>query len=192
MSINVMLIAKKRDIEFDDDNNITLSHSFCNFLCSPDAWENSDFEQIENILEIDLNILRRYPDSLAPIEGQYYYDIEMAKEKNDFQQVELLEAEFKKTVAEWEANYDTNFEGWTKIEEMENLINTLLQKIKANPDFYKLMDCDSGNDDYYHQDRKDKSNNPYKNIFIEDLQAILNWIALAKVQGVKYMGFDYI
>ncbi len=56
IGLDVSLISKERG-----NNRIyisNLSRSFCNFLCGPDAYINSEYQQIQQLIELDLSLFR--------------------------------------------------------------------------------------------------------------------------------------
>lgn len=87
MGVDVGLIAKYRDKNFP---TLIFSRDFRNFLSR--AYQNSEFDQIQQILNIDLSIFLQYPVNVdtQEEEGRLEYEIYLAEQQNDMEKVQFF------------------------------------------------------------------------------------------------------
>lgn len=202
MGLDVHLIPKDRNYDYSIDNK--LSRRFCNFLCGPDAYANCEFEQVQKLLNIDLNVLRRIPVNLEPDLSELEYHIYLAEEEANENKVKELQKAIEEERINWEKNYESINEGWIEITELEILVSKFKDKLTENPDYHKRIQYNLDWADYFHPQRMPMNNQYEKlspevaesvkyinNILVEDLQSVLDWVIEAKKRKFKFATFNY-
>lgn len=199
MGLDVFLTYKNRYLNLYIESN--LSRRFCNFLCGPDAYSNCEFDQIQKIYAVDLSILRRYPN-LEPNIHELEYELYLAEKAKDQSKIKLIQEKIEKTTKDWNDNYDRNFDGWTKIEDLEEVIKNLLERLTKYPTYHKTIKYNFNWGNYFYPKRKQtKENRKFQeeemkygyidNVFSDDLNVVLDWIKTAKENDIEYVGFEY-
>ena len=191
MGLDVMLVSKDKE-----ENQIfysKLSRSFCNFLCGPDAYENSEFEQIQEFTGLDLGLFRSYPVNLEPDIHELEYKLYLAEEENNATKIEFIKSEIERTEKEWEENFDIINEGWMNVDELKKLTNHLISKLKENKKVYKTINYNFNWKDYFeYKIRKPKDDFSYmNNTLVEDLESLLVGLEQMSQKGVTFVAFYY-
>jgi hypothetical protein len=202
MGLDVTLRPKNRDYDYSIEDK--LSRKFCNFLCGPDAYELSEFEQLETLLEIDLGIFRRCPDNLEPRTHHLYGQLYQAEDRNDEERIKQLDGEIERVKAEWARDYEGMNEGWTTVDELEEAVKNFREKLVGNPQYYQELQFNFDWGNYFLPQREpdpdyllrldEPTRNSIRytgNTLLEDLQSILNWIDAARAKGIRYVAFSY-
>ncbi|KXX69810.1 hypothetical protein AVL50_13045 [Flammeovirga sp. SJP92] len=191
MGIDVMLISKEKG-----DNRVffgDFSRHFCNFLCGPDAYENSEFQQIQKITGLDLSIFRSIPVNLEPDIHELEYKLYLAKEENDPTKIKLIKNEIERTKQEWEENYDSLNEGWVKVIDLQRTTKELLSKLADNGHVDEELNYNFNWDDYFeYKTRKPKDDLSFlDNTLIDDLKSLLVGLTQMSQKGVTLVTFDF-
>ena len=202
MGLDIHLRPKNRDYDYSIDSR--LSRRFCNLLCGPDVFENSELNQLQKLHQIDLSILRRYPINVEPDTGELEYQLYLAEEKNDLKKVRQLNHQIEQKKADWNEHYDKINEGWTELSLLEEIVDQLRKKLIVNPNYHSQLHYNFDWGDYFHLKRDSdfqdyaeldivtkESTKCIDNILIEDLQSILDWIQTAKQRNIEYATFSY-
>ena len=201
MGLDVHLTPKNRDYDYSIEDR--LSRRFCNFLCGFYTFPNSEFGQVQQILEIDLDVFLKHPVNFEPKIDELEYQIYLAEENNDLEKISALKEKIEQERIEWDKNYEIINEGWTLITELESLASRFRAKLIENPALHKQLKYNFDWGDYFYLERIpmpknerlsqeiEESINHVRNILIEDLQSVLNWIESAKKMNIKYVTFDY-
>ncbi len=201
MGLSVWLRPKR--INYDFSIYGCFSRRFCGFLSGPNVYKNPEIKQLEEILKLDLALfLRRVPNLNPPIED-LNHKLYLAKQKGASETVEQLLKEIEIVEIAWRKEFNENNEGWTGIEEFINITALFKEKITASPEYHKFMKYNHDWRDYFLPERNDeqkpfskskftstKDYNCTKNILIEDIQEVLNWLTKAKQLDVEYVTVD--
>lgn len=170
-----------------------LSRSFCSFLCGPDAFEKSEFEQIQELLGLDLSLFRSYPENLEPDISELEYKLYLAEEENDFTKVEVIKNEIENTKKDWERNYDSNNEGWIKVDDLKKLTENLISELKKDRQIHKKVDYNFDWGDYFeYKIRTPKIDLSFiDNTLVKDLKSLLVGLERMSQKGVTFVAFNY-
>lgn len=195
MGYDVSLVSKTRneDISFkihECENKRKISFLTRRFaMFQSRNFENSEFIQVENILQIDLSIYLKYPNNTYdPHDLEYeLYKAEEAKNQKGIDKVKDL---IEKGRKEWEDTYEENNDGWTTVQEFRIVTKEFIEKMKQNPDFGEKIVTPKGWDypwnGYF-------SFTPLENEFddrlIDDLETLLKQLECIEEQGIEYVGF---
>ena len=191
MGLDVMLVSKDKG-----ENQIfysELSRSFCNFLCGPDAFQNSEFQQIQELTGVNLSLFRSYPVNLEPDISELEYKLYLAEEENDSAKIDLIKTEIKKTEEEWNKSFDNINEGWIKLSELKELTENLILKLKESENLNKKLIYNFNWGNYFeYKIRKPKDKLSYlDNTLVEDLKSLLIGLELMAQKGVEFVAFRY-
>jgi len=191
MGLDVMLVSKDKG-----ENQVfysNLSRSFCNFLCGPDAYENSEFDQIQQLTGLDLSLFKSYPVNLEPNVDELEYKLYLAEEENDSAKIEELQNKIEKTKIEWEQTYDSISEGWIKVENLTNLTQKLISALEENQKINQKIEFNLNWGSYFdYKVRKSKEDLSYiENTLIEDLNSLLLGLEKMRKKGITFVTFRY-
>lgn len=193
IGLDVSLISKERGNNRIYINN--LSRSFCNFLCGPDAYINSEYQQIQQLIELDLSLFRTSPENLEPDLRELEYQLILARDNNNHEEIQRIQLKIEQTKKEWEENYNSINKGWIKVEELRTLTKVFLSKLETKKDLHQSLKYNF-NWSYYFEYRIRNSTNPNKSSYIdntlaEDLHVLLKGLEIMSSKGVKYVAFSY-
>lgn len=189
MGLDVMLVSKDRG-----ENRVIygdLSRSFCNFLCGPDAYETSEFEQVQKLTGLDLSIFRSYPLNFEPNTDDLEYKLSLAEEENDSLAIERIKSEIERGQKEWEKNYDLINEGWIMVEDLSAITNELIVKLQEKSNLDKQIDYNFNWGQYFENKKRAADQSHLDNHLIEDLLSLRNGLEQMSQQGVTYVSFIY-
>lgn len=197
MGLGVSLYPKNIPKNYEKLPENSLSRSFCHLLLG--GYPYDELVQIEKILNIDLSIFRRYPETLDKHEEEeLLYQLSLAKEEENDERITFINEEMARINKEWQEKYDISNDGWTEIELLEATIYLLLQKISNYPDYHLQIRSTTNWADYFQPLKnrkpriKENDNVLESPTFIDDLYRVLHWIKVAKSLGVKWVTFYYI
>ena len=197
MGIDISLQTRKSDQACGG----RLSRRFCNFVCGPDAFENNEFSQIEDILDIDLEPFRRIPDQ--PDFFGLECEIALAEEEQDWSKAAELKTAYQNRQEEWIHGIYGSNESWTKIADLRSLVRVFLDKIYADPDYHLKLKYNLNWGDYFLLVREDSNDydvypkewqelfKATNNTLIEDLRTILAYLDCVEAKGHQLVGFQY-
>ena len=137
MGLNISIVPKIRDYDYSIPYRV--SRKFCTFICGPEAFGNCEFNQIQKILNIDLNIFKRMPTNLEPDVDELDYHLYLAQENKDTAKIKEIEEEIGRVIKEWEHNYDIINDGWTIATELEVVVLDFIDKINNNEDYHQKL-----------------------------------------------------
>lgn len=191
MGLDILLVSKDRG-----ENQIyytELSRSFCNFLCGSDAYENAEFEQLQQLTGLDLSLFRKYPVNFEPNIDELEYKLYVAEEENNSTKIEELKKEIKKVQEDWEKNYDTINEGWTKVDDLKVLTEKLISKLTAAPKIHEKLEYNFNWGDYFENKMNASKKDPSytNNTLLDDLNSLLKGLKIMTNKGVIYVAFNY-
>src|SRR5688500_5552175 len=87
-----------------------LSRYFLNFTSGPDAYGHlSEFNQVQNILNIDLSIYRESAPNLSPQIEHLEYELWCAEEDNELEKAALIKEQINQTKDEWRIKAPSDF-----------------------------------------------------------------------------------
>ncbi|TYA78624.1 hypothetical protein [Seonamhaeicola marinus] len=190
LGLDVMLVSKEKG-----ENQIyynEFSRNFCNFLCGPDAYKNSEFEQIQKLTDLSLNLFRNYPVNLEPDTSELEYKLYLAEEENNLIKIEQLKNKIKNTVKKWEQNYYLINDGWIKVSDLKELTEKLISKLKEKS-IHKALKYNFNWENYFKNEvRKSKDKLSYlDHTLIEDLNSLLKGLEIMSQRGITYVAFSY-
>ena len=191
MGLDILLVSKGKE----DDQLVysKLSREFCDFLCGPGVYDNSEFEQLQQLIQLDLSLFKSYPMNMEPDTGELEYRLYLAEEAKNDSEVKRIQALIEKEEREWAENYDTIHEGWMQVNELETLALRLITKLKGDPTIHRKLDYNFGWGDYF--ELKEKNPKDYSSYvdhtLIEDLLSLIHGLKEMGNKGAKYVTFDY-
>jgi len=200
MGIDVSIRTRKRE----ESCRSKLSRRFCNFLCGPNAYENSEFKQVEDILQINLELLVNLPDTpdWFEIESEIY----SSEKRNDLQRMNHFKNLLKVRQEEWQNGLYGSDDSWIKVEELRQLTVVFREEIIANSNYYRKIKYNFSWEDYFLPVRKPvsypKSYDEFPdemkvllhsrgNILLEDLSEILVYLDCVESKGHQLVTFTY-
>jgi hypothetical protein len=197
MGCSLSLVPKIRDHKIflkildctNKDRNKYLSDKFGCFQ-SRFVFEQSEIEQVQQILSIDLSTYLKYPKNHWYDTGELEYELYLAEKKNDDLRVEEIRKQIKAEIKNWELTYYTNHEGWSSIEEFRKITLDFISVIKRNPDFGSKLNIPVSIEfpwgNYFSMKEKE---NEYDRRILEDLDFILHSLECIEKHGIQYVGF---
>ena len=191
MGLDVFLVSKERGEKSISIN--TLSRRFCNFLCGPEAYDNSEFEQVQNLLQLNLSLYRSYPINLEPDVHELEYKLLLAEENKDTEAVIRIQTKIKQVEKEWEESYNSINEGWIKVEELSTLTQAFISKLETYQNLHQSMTYNFDWNDYFENKIRDNHNETtyFHHTLIEDLLHLQKGLMQMKNKGIKYVAFQY-
>ena len=191
MGLDVSLVSKHKGP--DQIYYYKFSRSFCNFLCGPDAYEISEFQQIEQQVGLDLKLFRSYPVNMEPDVDELEYQKYLAEEANDAVKIKEIEQKIVQVEAHWNANFDSINEGWIEVEALERLTKKLISQLEAQPNLEKQLHYNFNWSGYFKFNIKEGrlENDYFDHTLVEDLYSLLKGLSIMKNKGVKYVAFHY-
>lgn len=160
---------------------------FCYFICGPNAFQNSEFEQIENLLQIDLSAFHRFPIYFSP-EGDPEYDNLFFKVPETDTEREQINERLQQIKQKYKKMDNETNEGWTPIDEMLELVFTLRQRFEGNPSILKQIVYNNEDFEGYYQFPGTQKKQWY-NSFLEDLDLVFENLNKAKASGAVWVAF---
>lgn len=191
MGLDVTLVSKGRGenrIFYND-----LSRNFCNFLCGPDAFEDSEFDQLQRITGLNLNLFRSIPVNLEPNVAEMEYQLYLAEEENDTFKMKEIRKEIARTEIEWSENYELINEGWTKVDELIDLTENLILELCKEDELGKRLNYNLNWGRYFENTkRKINDDSSYlENNFLEDVYSLLKGLKVMSERKITYVTFSY-
>ncbi|MEO1514020.1 MAG: hypothetical protein AAFV95_03380 [Bacteroidota bacterium] len=165
MARDIFLWTRRRDGEQGPTPFVELSSKFCQFVAGPDTFGSSEFEQMENLLDIDLSILRKCPDNwTAPkVEGDASSAIEGWTSLEELEEFTLLLLDKLEGNPLYHLQLRCNLD-WGDY-------------FHPRPKHRKLLESDV-----------EQKANPAV-VLREDLKTVVDWISSAKESQVKFVTF---
>lgn len=179
------------------DCNIYLSRYFCTFIIGEHrAHTDTEYNQIERILEIDLSLFRQVPINMEPDIDYLEYEYYLAEDAKDAPKMEEIKKQIKNIEEEWKATYHEINEGWIKVEDLRAKTQEFINKILANPDYWKEMEFNLPWQkyfitNYYYEEPKTEYEKEFKKHLLIDLHTILNVVDCVEKNNQEYIGFRY-
>ena len=185
MGLNILLHTKYQE----DSCRSQFSRQFCDLISGRDNWENSEFNQIEKLLEIDLSIFKKSPINLEANTHELYYHFYLAENKNDSSNIEGIKNQIEQVKKEWKESYDLINEGWTEIKELRNNVEKLKSKILSNPHYYQMLNYNFDWFGYFDNTHYSMINNSF---LMKDIDKILEYLDCIEANGHKLVSFVYL
>lgn len=195
MSVSIYLQAKTLDPDKKNRINDCIenletgyySSNFSMFLLR--EFEGSEFDQIQELLSIDLSRLRLHPENVYGTSDQLNYELYLAKQEQD----KVKDIEQKQVLHEkvWRKTYYYNNKDWTRIEKMEELIETFIEKLASHknnmPELKPIeQDWPFGRLNYFEYPKDQR-----QICIINDLKVILDRLGCMKKENIEYVCFTY-
>ncbi len=156
------------------------------FLYAEDGYpHNGEYHQVQRILQIDLSPLKKHPAIEPPI-YDLEYELMMAQQENDARKEALLRKKIKTVEAKWAKNYDNDFQNWTTVEELKQLMKDFRAKLLAHPDFATKLTFHRG-DPNWQAYFKIGEIAPWRETLLDDVEQLLTFIEKAQQEGEQYV-----
>lgn len=191
MGYDAILVPRNRDenklyeIDYLDS---TFSRKFSMFQSR--FFDGCEMEQVEEILDIDLTIYRKFATNYNPDIGELEYRLYLAKEANDFDKIKFFEEKIEIVKKDWEKNYYMVTEGWTTIYEFIQVTKAFIKKINLNPNYGEKIKIAQGWKypwgDFFSTSQISNKNTERLHL---DLEHLVNLLEIYKKHKIEYVGF---
>jgi len=196
MGVTLQLGTKYKDLKNSRKGIFSnLSRLFTSFVDGSFEEKNSEFSQVEKLLNIDLSLFLEKAE-VVPNDQDLQYQLILAEDAKDDEMIEQIKREIKEIKKEWKKNYDNTNTGWIVISALRSTVQNLIYKLQEEPYFYKKMRLNYNWEWYFYVNKthfKSIEIDPYyiNNSLIQDLKNILSYLNAVENQGCKFVTFRY-
>ena len=99
----------------------------------------SEFDQVRDILDINISPYRRFPRNYQLDTGELKYQLYKAEIENNYFKVEEIKEKINQKEIDWKQSYDLDNEGWSTVEEYISITSNFITKVEKNIELLKAV-----------------------------------------------------